>query len=340
MISFYRKLFAHTVLACFSILFTSSQNVIAQAKPGWKMLTVKSEPTKREDCGFAEVNGLFYLIGGRGVLAVDVFNPVTNTWTKKGPTPFEMHHFQAVVFKKEIYIVGGMTGNFPHEIPLDHIYIYNAKADSWRKGAEIPINRRRGSGGTIVFKNKIYLIGGIQDGHFDGTVAWTDVFDLASGKWETLGDAPHARDHFHAAVIGDKMYVSGGRKTSFKTKQVVDLTVAEIDVYDFKSKQWKTLPTNHNIPTQRAGSTSVAFKSNLLVLGGESNAHEKSHNEVEAFHTNQRKWSSLPALITGRHDTQALIYKNKLYIVAGSANRGGGPDQSSIEVLDLDKYFK
>ena len=84
----------------------------------------------------------------------------------------------------------------------------------------------------------------------------------------------------------------------------------------------------------------MAFKSTLLVLGGESNAHEKSHNEVEAFHTNPKNWALLPALITGRHDTQALIYKNKLYIVAGSANRGGGPDQSSIEVLDLDKYFK
>ncbi|MDB5120442.1 MAG: Kelch repeat type 1-containing protein [Sphingobacteriales bacterium] len=339
MIPIDKRLLVFILVALLNYSFIATNHAIAQPKSGWNILEVKGVPTKREDCGFVEVDGLFYLIGGRGILAVDVFNPSKNVWLKKRSTPFEMHHFQAVAYKKEIYIVGGMTSKFPHETPLDHIYIYNPKTDIWRKGAEIPKNRRRGSGGTVVFKNKIFLVGGIQDGHFDGTVNWMDAFDPLTNTWETFKDAPHARDHFHATVINNKLYASGGRRTSFKTKQVVDLTIPEIDVYDFKSNQWQTLPETLNLPTQRAGCITIAYKDQLYIIGGESYAQEKSHMEVEAFNVNRNVWLSLPGLVIGRHDTQSLVYKNKLYIVAGSANRGGGPDQNTIEVLKLTDYL-
>src|SRR5205085_7653958 len=121
-------------------------------------------------------------------------------------------HFQAVTFKHEIYVVGGMTGGFPHEKPLDHIYIYNPAKDEWRKSAEIPVERRRGSGGTVVYNNKIYLVCGIQDGHYSGTVGWLEEFDPATQKWQRLPDAPHTRDHFHAAVVNRQLCLAGGRE--------------------------------------------------------------------------------------------------------------------------------
>lgn len=301
----------------------------------WHILQVTTEPEKREDCSFVETDGKFYLIGGRGILHVEVFDPATNKWEKRKQTPFEMHHFQGITFNHEIYVVGGMSGRFPHEKPFDNIYIYTPSKDEWRKGYEIPPNRRRGSGGTVVYKNRIYFICGIQDGHYEGTVNWLDVFDPSTGKWQTLADAPHGRDHFQAVVINDKIYVSGGRKTSYKTNQIADLTLPEIDVYDLKKQQWKTLPASENLPTQRAGATAVAFKNNLVVIGGESIRQESSHKEAEVLDTKKGDWHFLPPLVIGRHDTQALYFKNAIYIVAGSANRGGGPDQSSIEKIRL-----
>jgi N-acetylneuraminic acid mutarotase len=88
-----------------------------------------------------------------------------------------------------------------------------------------------------------------------------------------------------------------------------------------------------DLPSLRAGCTAIKFKSKLIVIGGESVKQKESHHEVEAFNTKSGKWTKLPALVTGRHDTGALTYKNKIYIVAGSANSGGGPDQNTIEVL-------
>ncbi len=325
------KRFCFRFICSFAILVQTS-HVCAQDTP-WHIIPVETEPEKRQDCGFVETDGKFYLIGGRGVKPVDAFDPATNRWQKKKDTPVEFNHFQAVSFNHEIYIVAGMNGRFPHEKPLKNIYIYNPPKDEWRKGPEIPKTRLRGSGGTVVYKDKIYLIAGIQDGHWEGTVPWFDVFDPVTGSWQVLPDAPHARDHFHAALVGHKIYVAGGRRTLFKLKQVVELTVPEIDIYDLKKRRWETLPETANIPTARAGCTAVAYKNRLLVMGGESKIQESSHQEVEALNTKTATWQSLPPLVNGRHDTQALVYKNILYIAAGSASRGGGPDQSSIEKL-------
>jgi N-acetylneuraminic acid mutarotase len=300
---------------------------------GWQIIQAKGIPEKREDCTFVEVNGLFYLIGGRGIKPVDVFNPKTNTWQAKGKTPVELNHFQAAAIKNIVYVLGAMNGGYPHEKPLENIYTYNTETDEWQKGPAMPAGRLRGSGGCVVYKGKLYLISGIQDGHYDGTVTWMDEFNPATGKWRTMPDVPHARDHFNAVVIGHKIYLASGRRTSVKTNQLIQLTVPQVDVFDFKKQAWETLRADQNLPTMRAGCAAVNYKNMLVVIGGESVAQTTSHREVEAFDTKTGAWNKLPGLVTGRHDTGALTYKNRIYIVAGSANRGGGPDQDTIEVL-------
>jgi N-acetylneuraminic acid mutarotase len=226
-----------------------------------------------------------------------------------------------------------MNGKFPHEKPLDSIYIYNTETDQWKTGPPMPAGRLRGSGGAVLYKNKIYLVCGIKDGHWDGFATWMDEFDPETGAWTVLPDAPHARDHFNAAVIGHKLYLAGGRRTSFKTREIATLTVPEIDVFDFKSKTWQTLPASANLPTLRAGCTAVKYKDDLVIIGGESAAQKESHHQAEAFDTKTGTWKKLPPMVTGRHDTGALTYKGAIYIAAGSANSGGGPDQNTIEVL-------
>jgi N-acetylneuraminic acid mutarotase len=321
------------LLLMFPIISIAQDTAKVNGSPAWQIIQTQGTPEKREDCSFVEVNGLFYLVGGRGIHPVDVFDPKTNSWQHKGNTPIELNHFQAVAYKDDIYVVGGMNGRYPHEKPLENIYIYNTRKDEWQKGPAMPAGRLRGSGGTVVYKGKVYLVCGISDGHFDGTVTWLDEFDPATGNWRILPDAPHARNHFNAVVVKNRLYLAGGRCTSAKTKQVVQFDVPEIDVFDFKKQSWETLPANENLPVKRAGAATVSYKKQLVVIGGESAAQKESHHEAEAYDIKSARWVKLPQLVTGRHDTGALTYKNKIFIAAGSANRGGGPDQSTIEVL-------
>lgn len=312
-------------------LFFSVVNIsFAQS---WQVVNPENECTNRHENSLTAVGEKLVLVGGRGVKPVEVFDTNASKWTSLANTPLEMHHFQAVVYNNELWILGAFTGGYPHETPIPNIYIFNIEKNEWRKGPEIPESRRRGAAGVFVYKDKIYVVCGIQDGHWDGHVAWLDEYDPKTDTWKQLADAPHVRDHVHAAVVGNKVYIAGGRRSTAKIGQVLNLLEPAVDVFDFKTGAWTTLPESLNLPTLRAGASSVVLRNKVLVIGGESGAQEPSHSEVEALNTKTLTWEKLPMLQKGRHGTGAVNVKGKIYTVAGSGNRGGGPELNSIEVF-------
>ncbi len=278
--------------------------------------------TPRHEHGYAQVGNRFYLLGGRRIQPVDIFDPATGTWTRGAPPPVEIHHFQAVPFENKIYLVGAMTGPFPTEPPLSNVHIYDPEADVWTVGPEVPADRRRGGAGAVLHNGEIILIAGITNGHSDGHVRWVDAFNPRTGRWRRLPDAPHARDHFHAAIINNKIYVAGGRRSSYATKQTFELTVPEVDVFDFGTNQWSTLPAAGNLPTQRAGATVAVVSGRLLVIGGES-PQPLAHADVESLDPATGRWTALAPLSMGRHATQAILRDGRIYLASGSRTRGG-----------------
>ncbi len=312
-------------LICFTNVNTYSQT--------WEIIQPVNTCTKRSENTLAAVGDKLVLFGGRNVKATEVYDINTKTWTKVADAPLEIHHLQAVTYHNEVYVMGALTGQYPHETPIPNIYIFNIEKGEWRKGPEIPTDRLRGSAGCVVYKNKIYLVCGIQDGHWDGHVAWLDEYNPQNNTWRKLADAPHVRDHVSVAVIKDKLYLAGGRRSTAKINKVLELTEPAVDVYDFKQNSWKTLPENLNLPTQRAGNSAVALGNKLLIIGGESPAQVPAHSDVEAFDVDKQTWVKFPSLNQGRHGTGAVVVKGKVYTIAGSGNRGGGPDLDVIEVL-------
>lgn len=297
----------------------------------WETLTPQNTCTERHECSGSAVDGKFYLIGGRGEKPVEVFDPVSSDWRKLGNAPFEMHHFQAVTYKNNIYVIGAFTGGYPHETPVANVYIYNPLRDSWVKSHKIPKERRRGAAGLVVYKDKFYLLGGAQDGHWAENRDYLDEYDPATGKWKTLAPMPRLRDHFQAVVVDDKLYAVGGRRSFAKEGHGFELTYPEVDVYDFITGEWTTL-SNHPLPTERAGSTTVPYKDGFLVIGGESDVQVKAHSEVEYFHP-ENGWKLLNHLNRGRHGFPAVVINDDLYLAAGCGNRGGNPELNSIEKL-------
>jgi hypothetical protein len=270
------------------------------------------------------VGDRFYLIGGRGtrpIKPVEIFDPATGAWTTGATPPVEMHHFQAVEHDGKIYVVGAMTGGYPTEPPLPVVHVYDPAADRWSAGPEIPADRRRGGAGAVVHEGQVYLVSGIQVGHSSGHVPWFDALDLRTGTWRRLPDAPRARDHFQAAVVYGKLYAAGGRRST-AGPGAVETTVREVDVFDFASGRWSTLPASANLPTARAGTASAVLDGRLLVIGGESAAQQPAHVEVESLDPRTGRWTTLAPLSIGRHATQAVLHQGKLYLAAGSRTRG------------------
>lgn len=298
-----------------------------------KWQAVKSEddskPVQRHEAAFVRLNEKFYLLGGRGVRPVSIFDTRTKSWSTGSEPPIELHHFQPVVYGNIIYIIAALTGGWPDETPTEHIYIYDPATDAWSTGDEIPKERRRGSTGNILHEGKIYIACGIKNGHIGDHKNWLDRYDPKTGKWEVLADAPRPRDHFQAVLANGKIYAPAGRNTGKNADDPFGGTIAEVDVYDIASNSWETLP--NNIPTRRAGNAAILYNGEVVVAGGESPQQEKAHAEVEVLDLETNQWKTMPLLLEGRHGTGLLEYKGALYIASGCGNRGGEPELFTME---------
>ncbi|GEC72593.1 Kelch motif-containing protein [Flavobacterium flevense] len=304
----------------------------------WTTIDTKGKVTARHESSMVEYKEKFYLIGGRGMNPVDVFNPKTNTWEEKSKPPLEIHHFQAVIYKDAIYLIG-MTGRYPNEEPLNNIWLYYPEKDKWEKGAEIPQFIKRGGAGAVVYQDKIYLVCGIDLGHTSGTNNNFNSYNLITGEWETLTKAPHIRDHFSTIVVDDNMYCIGGRNTSFHLPDnfgaFFDQTMPYIDVYNFKENKWHTMKEELPYPTAAGGL--VYFQNKIIYFGGEGFL-KQAYNTTQCLDLSSGKWSQLASLNTGRHSGGTVVHNNKIYVAAGSPVKGGA-NLNSMEVFSLDNNW-
>ncbi|WP_394746955.1 Kelch repeat-containing protein [Spongiimicrobium salis] len=301
----------------------------------WETITATGAPTARHEAGLVAYKDKILLMGGRRINPTDEFDTKTNTWTAKSPTPIELHHFQPVVVGDAVYLVGAMTGQWPNEKPLDRVIVYYPDKDTYVYSHEIPEHRRRGGAGVVYHNKKIYILGGITNGHMDGYQSWLDEYDPETGEWRVLPDAPDTRDHFQAVVANNKLYAFAGRRTSKRTEQDMALTNSYGNTYDFATGQWEKVTQNMAIPTERAGNAAFSWNNEIVIGGGESLAHESAHKEVEVYNAETGTWHNWPSLLEGRHGSGFAVVGDYVYTASGSGNRGGGPELTSIERLRL-----
>lgn len=323
------------VFFLFEGLFICLAQTTDLKKYRWTTVETKGNITARHESSLIEYKDKFYLLGGRGLNPVNVFNPKTKIWEEKSKPPLEIHHFQAVTYKNAIYVIG-MTGKYPKEVPLENIWLYYPEKDKWEKGAEIPKPIQRGGAGAAVYQDKIYLICGIDFGHTSGTNNNFNSYNLITGEWETLTKAPHIRDHFSTIVVDDNLYCIGGRNSSFHYPDdftvFFEKTIPYVDVYNFKEKKWHTMKEELPYPTAAGGL--VNFQNKIIYFGGEGSL-KQAYNTTQCLDLVTKKWTQLAPLNIGRHGGGAVVYNDKIYTVAGS-NIKGGANLYTTEVFSLD----
>ncbi|NJC25892.1 malectin domain-containing carbohydrate-binding protein [Neolewinella antarctica] len=310
----------------------------------WTNQTDDENYTARHECSFVQAGDKFYLFGGReSATTLDVYDYQAKTWSQIATSaPAEFNHFQALEYRGLIWVIGAFkTNNFPNEVPADFVWAYNPATDEWIQGPAVPTDRKRGSAGLVIHNDKFYIIAGNTIGHNGGYIPWFDEFDPATGIWTALADSPRARDHFHAGVIDDKLYLAGGRLSGGPGGTFGPL-IAEVDVYDFSTGTWSTVP---DLPTPRAAASVAAFEDELYVIGGEigkdlqGNDIDDAVKTTEAFNAATGTWSTKADLITERHGTQAIVSGNGIHVTAGSNSKGGGGTMKKMEYLGTDDPF-
>lgn len=308
------------------VFFPIGNSVFSQT---WTLKDEDENYTARHECGFVQVGDKFILIGGRETQVVDIYDYATNTWTAGTPSPILLHHFQAIEYEGLVWVIGALIdNNDPNEAPAEYVYMYNSASNQWTQGIEIPVSRRRGAGGLALYNNKFYFIGGNSGGHNGNYNSWFDEYNPQTGIWTQLVDAPHERDHFKAAVYGDKLYLLGGRQSGGPDGPRYPL-IPEIDIYNFTTQTWSTLDASNNLPTPRSGVCVAVYQDEIYVIAGEV---EGTFNDVEALDPITNTWTTKNPTRKYRDGTQAIVSGNGIFITAGA---GGFPFRD-MEYYDED----
>ena len=325
-------------------------NLLAQAqtKSGWEMVKTTNTVNSRSESGLASANGKLYLIGGGGnaALPVEIFDPATATWTKGATAPSVMHHFQPVTLGDKIYVLEAFVdNNYPNQTTAANVFCYDTKRDSWTKLAGLPAERRRAGAGAAIYNGKLYLAGGIQNGHASGTTNMFDVYDPATDKWTALPNAPHIRDHSMAAVLNDKLYAIGGRNTSIHEPEFsafYSKVVLDVDVYDFKTGQWSTLAAK--LPKGTGGGSAIVVGNLFLFyIGGERatdiEANAPRKDVYEFIDLGPKTFNETPSLNLARNGAGAAVVSqdkgngithHTIYVAGGAGNNGIGLESNIV----------
>lgn len=144
----------------------------------------------------AELEGKIYVIGGLGSsgagTAVEVYDPITDSWASAAPLPRPRHHAAAAGVGGKLYVVGGFERSFSD--PQATVYEYDPAADRWTE--KTPMPTARGALAAAVVGGQLYAIGGAGTA---GNVAATEVYDPAADQWEERAPLPIPRDHLAVA---------------------------------------------------------------------------------------------------------------------------------------------
>ena len=152
------------------------------------------------------------------------------------------------------------------------------------------------------------------------------VYDPAADTWAELPEMPHARDHFHAAVLNGTFYAIGGREVK------INATIPFVDAFDFRAQRRTTLGTR--LPTERGGFASAVLGNEILVIGGEGGGN--TYDAVEAYNPETNTWRELAPMPTARHGIQAAVCNGGVYVAAGGIKQGVGPS-AEHEVFSFGK---
>jgi len=187
-------------------------------------------PTPRGSIAIAVHDGRIHTIGGtvpdaehahehdnpaagddNSVGTHEVYDPATDTWTRRAPMPTARNHHGAAVVDGRIHVLAGRVGR---EFEMTLHEIYDIEEDTWDTGPDLPTGR---SGVAVVEGDgRVFVFGGETFSDPARTFDDAEVFDPATGQWEILPAMPTPRHGLGAAIIGDTVYVvSGGPQPGY-----------------------------------------------------------------------------------------------------------------------------
>lgn len=140
-----------------------------RARPGFPWRSMEPMPEGRQGHAMVAVEGKLFVVGGVG--ATDrtlIYDPAEDGWTAGAPLPFGRDHLRAVVWRGEIWAIGGRSGG-----TTDRVDVYDPRADAWRPGPALPQPMSAMAVGVLEDglhvvggEDPRFVVGGVIDAHY------------------------------------------------------------------------------------------------------------------------------------------------------------------------------
>lgn len=271
----------------------------------------------------AAVGEWIYVFGGfnngkvEATTAVNVYDPIANTWLPRAAMPAAVTHAGVAVEGSNVWLVGGLLGNYSggDNPPTNQTWRYDTLTDTWSAGPPLPA--ASGAGGVAIVGRRLHYFGGFApDGQTDPSKHYTlDLDALAAdpaSTWTPAASMPTARNHFGAAVVNGRIYAIGGQHGRDETYR----NVRDVHVYDPASNRWSSaarLPK----PMSHFHNSTLVVNDRILVAGGVTNGRYPLSDMWE-YNPATNVWAPSVALPAPRKAPIAVLAAGRLYVLTGS----------------------
>ncbi|MBW8888014.1 MAG: hypothetical protein JF616_09685 [Fibrobacteres bacterium] len=252
------------------------------------------------------------------------------TWTKAAVLPVIQSEWDGAAIGDSLFCAGGEMKRTPAtdaNKASDELWIYDAKADKWIQGANMPGSRNHPA--VCALDGKFYVFGGYDwpccanyPWPYGSTNAWQ--YDPKTNAWKTLANVPRRLGAGLAVPFDGKIYVMAG------TDSGKYHSVAFAHVYDPATDSWKALASMKNAREHTKG---VVVDSLIYVIGGHSvptgSTTRFNQAAVEAYSPKSDKWYDKGTMPTPRGGIGLSYLGGKVYVFGGE-----GADFSLFSRID------
>lgn len=288
-------------------------------------------------CGHTSVvfDNKMWVIGGYSQVSGNCYNyndvwyssdgTVWNQATAAAPWVGRCCH-TSVVFDNKMWVIGGeiFTQNSLGDIyyPYNDVW-YSSNGKDWIQATAAAPWQKRASHTSVVFDNKIWVIGGFDAELPSEDAPWwydlNDVWYSSNGKdWtQATAAAPWTKRNGHNSVVFDnKIWIIGGNyesPTHPKPNLLNDVW------YSSNGRDWVQV-TAAAPWDKRFGHTSVVFDNNIWIFGGMyiDGALSTCFNDI-LYSSDGADWTQMPAaaLWTERYMHTSVVFNDKVWVIGG-----------------------
>ena len=288
----------------------------------------------------------------------------SSKWRPLPPMPTARQNMAGAVLDGTIWVAGGLGADSRGSRRVEG---YDPVVSGWKSAPDLPVRLHHEM--VVPYKDELVAIGGwIPKGSDPSAITSNRVFALRDGKWVGLPSLNEPRAAGAAAVVGDRIVVTGGQADErlLDTTEVFDgkkwsaganiptprehvaaasdghfvyvvggrrmssdKNVAALERYDPASDRWERLP---DMPTARGGLGAALVDGHLMAVGGESATGV--FGVVESYSVANKSWSRGPSMRTPRHGMAVAAIGRSLYALGGAPKPGHASAVATAEVLE------